>query len=108
MTQYGIPKYQSFGKISLVKPKNSNRGLAIFTDVEPVKANTTKIMIRAKLESIPQRCFNFFINKLDTLREGKYRIKSLEENHSTVDCFFVEKTQNNYRVCSLHHNHNQC
>ena len=51
-------------KFSFVIPKNSNIGLVIHADVEPVIAKTTNIIINWKFEVMPQRSFKLAISYL--------------------------------------------
>ncbi len=52
------------GKMLLLNPMASNRGRAIFTEEEPVRAKTVKMINTSKLLVMPHRCFNLFISKI--------------------------------------------
>lgn len=56
-TQYTLRKYHVLSKLSLCRPMKSSKGLANLTALLPVRANTIKIRMIDRLESIPQRCF---------------------------------------------------
>lgn len=48
-------------KSSFVIPNHTQNGFDNQAEVEPVMANTIKMMVSCKLDVIPQRCFNLFI-----------------------------------------------
>lgn len=71
-----IGQYRN-GFISLVIPKNSNIGVATFTDVEPVMANTKKTTATCQLLVNSQRDLSFSKKFIDTDRITLFR------NHMT-------------------------
>ena len=70
--QYKTPLHQASGKLALSSPTHARKGLATYTEADPVIAKTIKIMISWKLESIPHFFLSLFIAALSRAKDITY------------------------------------